>query len=107
MKANTAIHAELTGTDSCSALGITVSAGAPVLALCRKLIKDGYDPSMPLEAWRGSTLCLRVRSIGEAAKLDVDGSTRFCRSSKIPHSPPDAFKSPRRNGTHATVTPRR
>jgi hypothetical protein len=28
---------------------------------------------MPLEAYRGETLALRVRSIGEAAKLEIDG----------------------------------
>jgi len=66
------IRAELIGTDTCSALGMTAKSGAPVLALCRKLIEAGHDPSMPLEAYHGETLCLRVRSIGEAATLRMD-----------------------------------
>jgi hypothetical protein len=39
--------------------------------MCRKLVAAGFDPTAPLEAWRGPTLCLRIRSIGEAAKLTV------------------------------------
>ena len=66
-----AIRAELTG-DTCTALDLTVKSAAPVLALCRKLIEASHDPAMPLEVYRGDTLCLRVRSIGEAAKLRMD-----------------------------------
>jgi hypothetical protein len=65
------IHAQLIGGNSCSAFGITISSPSPVLALCRKLVADGYDPSLPLEAYRGEMLALRVRSIGEAARLQV------------------------------------
>jgi hypothetical protein len=71
------LRAELIKDDSCSALGITVTSSSPVLGLCRKLVKDGYDPDTPLEAYRGDVLCLRVRSIGEAARLEVNGNTRF------------------------------
>jgi hypothetical protein len=66
------ICAELIGSDTCAALGLIAKSGAPVLALCRKLIEAGHDPSMPLEAYRGETLCLRVRSIREAATLRMD-----------------------------------
>jgi hypothetical protein len=66
------IRAELTGSDTCAELGMTVKSGAPVLVLCRKLVEAGHDPSMPLEAYRGDTLCLQVRSIGEAAGLRMD-----------------------------------
>jgi hypothetical protein len=65
----TVIRAELIGSNRCAALGMTVSATAPVMALCRQLIAAGHDPGLPLEAWRGPILCLRVRSIGEAAEL--------------------------------------
>jgi hypothetical protein len=68
-----ATRAELVGSDSCSALGITISSSSPVLALCRKLVQAGYDPTTPLEAYRGETLCLRVRSIGEGAQLEING----------------------------------
>jgi hypothetical protein len=60
----------------CSALGITATSNAPVLALCRRLIEAGHDPSARLEAYRGTTLSLRVRSIGEGAKLTVHEATR-------------------------------
>jgi hypothetical protein len=32
------------------------------------LIQAGHDPAEPAEAWRGETLCLHIRSIGEAAE---------------------------------------
>ena len=62
------IRADLIGSDGCEAVGITVRATAPVLALCRRLIVAGYDPALPLELWRGQVFCLQVRSIGEAAQ---------------------------------------
>ena len=65
------IRAELIGSDECTAAGLTMSGRAPVLALCRQLIADGHDPGLSLEVWRGPVLCLRVRSIGEAAQLRV------------------------------------
>src|SRR5215468_10788995 len=55
----TAIRAELIDSDRCSALGMTERSAAPVLAT-------------PLEAWRGDVLCLRVRSIGEAAQFSIE-----------------------------------
>jgi hypothetical protein len=66
------IHAQLIGATSCAALGVTISSSSPVLALCRKLVADGYDPATPLEVYRGETLCLKVRSIGEGARLEVN-----------------------------------
>jgi hypothetical protein len=72
MKIDIVVRSELTGDDSCSALGFTAKSFSPVLALCRQLVEAGHDPSMPLEAWRGDVLCLRVRSIGEAAGLEIN-----------------------------------
>jgi hypothetical protein len=69
-----AILAHLSSDSFCTALGITVTAAAPVLALCRRLIEvSTYAPETPLNAYRGDTLCLRVRSIGEGARLEIDG----------------------------------
>ena len=68
----TAIRAGLVGSNTCTAVGITIIDHAPVLALCRALVKAGHDPTTPLEVWRGKTLCLRVRSIGEGAQLTVE-----------------------------------
>jgi len=78
-----AIRAELIGCNACSALGITARGHAPVLALCHLLIEAGHDPNRPLLAYRGDTLCLRVRSIVEGAALAVEdnrrGTPRFRR----------------------------
>ena len=71
MKADLIVRAELSGDDTASALGITVKSGSPVLALCRKLVEAGHNPANPLEAYRGDTLCLRVRSIGVPAGLEI------------------------------------
>ena len=68
------IDAELRGSTICTAAGMTVNTGSPVLAMCRALIAAGYDPTTPLHAYRGDTLALRVRSIGEAAELQVNSA---------------------------------
>jgi hypothetical protein len=68
----TAIRAELTGSNTCTAAGITVVDHAPVLALCRALVAGGQDANRPLRAYRGDVFCLRVRSIGQAAQLTVE-----------------------------------
>jgi hypothetical protein len=67
-----ALRAELVGSNRCTAAGFTASGQAPVLALCRELIAAGLDPDQPLEIHLGATLALRVRSIGEAARLAVE-----------------------------------
>jgi hypothetical protein len=70
------IRADLSGDDTCTALGITLRSGSPVLVLCRKLVEIGHDPATPMDVYRGSTLALRVRSIGEAAGLQVASHSR-------------------------------
>ena len=67
------IRAELVGDDSYCALGVTTGGLSPLLSLCRLLVERGHDPDRPREAWRGETLCLPIRSIGEAAELDLNG----------------------------------
>src|SRR6516225_11533530 len=67
-----AIFAELIGSNTCTAAGVTVVDRAPVLALCRALVTAGQDPNRPLHAYRGGVLCLCVRSIGEGARLTVE-----------------------------------
>jgi hypothetical protein len=69
-----AIIAALSSDSIATALGLTVTSGIPVLALCRKLVESStYAWSTPLDAYRGDTLCLKVRSIGEGARLEIDG----------------------------------
>jgi hypothetical protein len=66
-----AVRAELIGTNCAIALGINAHSPSPVVALCRALIEAGHDPATPLHVLRGNTLALRIRSIGEAARLEV------------------------------------
>ena len=67
-----AIFAELIGSNTCTAAGVTVVDHAPVFALCRALVTAGQDPNRPLHAYRGDVLWLCVRSIGEGARLAVE-----------------------------------
>ena len=65
------VRAQLIGAGRCVVDGYTTRGHAPILAMCRQLIAAGYDPRSPLLAYRGDTLALRVRSIGDAAELRV------------------------------------
>jgi hypothetical protein len=80
------ISGELRGSRIAVALGITVRAYAPALALCRRLIAAGHDPRTRLELFRkNGTLALTVRSIGEGAQLRIGGDgTRFEHSPDSP-----------------------
>jgi hypothetical protein len=72
-----AIVAQLSSDSIASVAGSTIAVhiGSPVLALCRKLTEAGYPSSAEVECYRGETLSLHVRSIGEAAKLYVAATT--------------------------------
>jgi hypothetical protein len=82
------IRAELIGSDQCRAEGLGARGYGPVLKLCRNLVAAGFNPARQLEAWRGSTLSLRVRSIGEGAQLtiadDRHGTPRLRRRQEHP-----------------------
>ncbi len=52
--------------NKCTALGHTASSA---IALCRALLAAGHDPKLPLHAYRGPVLALKIRTIGEAARL--------------------------------------
>jgi hypothetical protein len=92
------IRAELTGTNCAEARGITVRSPSPVLDLARKLVAAGYHPATPLEAWRGSTLCLTVRSVYEAARLRVtaavNGPPIFTPAQDMAEGPPARQNEP-------------
>jgi hypothetical protein len=78
MKENS-IRAELSSDTYCTALGMTIRSPSPVLALCRELVETStYGSSTPLNVYRGDTLCLRVRSIGEGARLTVTSAGNGC-----------------------------
>jgi hypothetical protein len=79
------IRAELIGSNKCVAAGLIGRRAAPVLDLCRKLIVAGYDPCCVLHAYRDTTLCVIVASIGAAAILTVDGTrSAFARWKPFP-----------------------
>jgi len=84
-------------TATVRALGITSCAATPVLELCRTLVAAGVDPTTPLAIYRGGTLALRVRSVGESAglivKTDRSGRPRFRKR----HALGDAAVSPMRS----------
>ena len=84
-----AIVATLTGSDTACAEGISITGASPVLALCRKLIVYGFDPAIPIHVFRGDTLALTVRSIGEGARLEIRGDgVGFRRLPKLGAGPP-------------------
>ncbi len=70
------LNAELIGDDTCTAAGVTARSHAPALALCRQLLAAGLDPDQALEVYRGATLALLIRSIGEGAQLTVKEDNR-------------------------------
>jgi hypothetical protein len=83
------IRAELAWSDTATALGIVAHNSSPLIALCRKLVEAGHDPATPLEAWRASTFCVRVRSIGETAELAVNSKgTSFIKAARTVRTGP-------------------
>ena len=66
------IRTELTDADRCTGAGIAVRAAAPVLAWCRQALAAGLDPETSVRCHRGETVCLTVRSIAEAAALEIN-----------------------------------
>jgi hypothetical protein len=79
-----ALHAELSGSNTCTALGIAARGSTPVLILCRQLLAAGLDPDRAMEVFRGTTPCLRICSIGEAAALEINGDGTGFRPSRQP-----------------------
>jgi hypothetical protein len=96
------IRAELIGSDTCTALGITVRSGTPVCEMCRQLIEAGCDPATRLEAYR-DTLCLRVRSIGEGSTLTVRAMGNGAPGFAIEGAPGRATGSPTRQTRRGTA----
>jgi hypothetical protein len=97
------IRADLTGSSSCTAVGVTARGNAPGLALCRRLVEAGHDPATRLEVYRGTTLALRIRSIGEGAKLTVRESTKDGRPRFVRLGSGDVGPQTRKSGPAATA----
>ena len=87
----TPIRDKLSGSDTCTALGITLRGHAPILLLCRRLIEAGHDPNRPLHTYRNETLCLTISSISAGACLEVNAKgTGFIRHPVVRTAPPVA-----------------
>jgi hypothetical protein len=61
-----------------------VTGAAPILGVCRALVTG----ATPLEAYRGDTLCVRIRSLGQAAELEQSPSAFVRRHSRLRAAPP-------------------
>ena len=70
------VIAQLSGSDTCSAAGITATGHAPILAMCRQLLQVGLNPDQALEVYRAGILALTVRSIAQGARLTVEDDSR-------------------------------
>jgi hypothetical protein len=70
-----------------------VNGFAPVLKLCRQLLANGLDPDRAVEVYRRGVLALRIRSLGEAAGLEINAKgTDFVRQS-VRTAPPMRLKA--------------
>jgi hypothetical protein len=59
--------------------------------LCQKLLDRGHDPATRLTVYRGGVLALRVRSIGEAASLEINSKGDSIYTARCgAYSPADA-----------------
>lgn len=88
------IRVDLIGSNQCNALSIVAHGYTPVLGLCRRLIDTGINPATALHVYRGDTLCLIVRSVGQGARLEINGDGTGFR----PRRQPDAASPMRLNG---------
>jgi hypothetical protein len=102
--AKTTITAELSGVDTVVCCGVTTVAAAPIITLCQELVAEGFPPSTPLMVYRDGRLALPIRSIGEAAELEIGGKgigfTRRKRAAVVVTASPV-----RQNGEPATGQP--
>ena len=80
------ILAQFIKSDRCSAEGLEVRANAPALAMCRKLLKAGYDPDRPLHCFRGETLAMKISSIAYGARYSVSEPSTGSGVRLVPYS---------------------
>src|SRR6516164_8852996 len=80
------ISATLRGSEECEAVNVIVTGHAPVLKLCRELLAQGVDPDTAMTVYRRGIVALRVRSIGEAARLTVKSAGNGAPIFVVDHS---------------------
>jgi hypothetical protein len=64
----------LVGVDLIVVDRLSVCSDTPILDACRKLVHFGVDPKTPLHCFRNGRLAVTVRSIGEGARLEINGN---------------------------------
>jgi hypothetical protein len=64
-----AIRARLISDTTAAAMGIIISAGDPVTALCKRLVHDGWDENLPMVVWKKDRPVSRVERIGHPNQM--------------------------------------
>jgi hypothetical protein len=88
---HTPILGELSSDNWCRIGTVTATGKTPVLAACRALLAQGVNPDTAVEIYRGATLALRVRSIGEAAALEMNSKGTGFVPQAVRRASPSAF----------------
>ncbi|MGC1359409.1 MAG: hypothetical protein WA851_27150 [Xanthobacteraceae bacterium] len=95
------IHAEIVGSDTVIVGDMVVVCAAPIITICRELVARGADPAIAMLAFRSNQLAVKVRAIGEAAQLEINGKgsgfkhrATVGRASPIAPSEPPATPQP-------------
>jgi hypothetical protein len=68
-----AIRARLINDVTAAAMGVTISAGDPVTALAKKLVRDGWDADLPMVIWKNDRPISRVERIGHPNQVKLKG----------------------------------
>jgi len=103
-RSRTTIRAEIVGEEYICRTAAVETHARSLRALCGKLIEAGIDPAAPLEVYRGTTMALRVRSIGEGARLETaSNGVGFRWAREAGQAPDSAFHVAR--GTHIARKP--
>ena len=58
------LRARMIDANTIAAGGVRLVALDPVKSLCRRLVRDGYDPALSLQIWRGTAPWRLVFAIG-------------------------------------------
>jgi hypothetical protein len=69
----TAIRARLISDTTAAAMGVTVSGGDPVRLLANRLVRDGWDPQLPMTIWKNDRRWRYVRCIGQPDQMKFKG----------------------------------
>jgi hypothetical protein len=59
------LRARMIDVNTISAGGVTLTALDPVRAMCKRLVRDGYDPALSLQIWKGAEPWRLIFAIGE------------------------------------------